>query len=246
MDRSPACSHCDAPLTGPFCAACGQKVRLERLTTPRLLREGLAEILDLEAGLLPTLRVMLLAPERVVRGWWHGHTRPWVHPAKFFLVSFAVAQFVAWRTGALADFASGFVTAGSRPDALSASSVEALLAEYFVLFVGGGLVLPVVAATLLGRRTLAEQTVFAAFVFGELALFGSVALVVGALLPGSAGPWAVMLLAPAYLGWSIRSVFETGWTRTALATAGLLLGSLAGSTFIAGVLSGASRAAGAG
>lgn len=238
MSEGERCTHCDAPLTGPYCATCGQRVRSQRLSAPRIVREGVAEFLDLDHGILRTAIELLRAPERVVCGYWRGHTRPWVHPAKFFLLTFALAQFVAWTTGALADVARGWVDGMGPAGAAALEPLVGFLADYFVVLVGAGLVIPTAAATLLSRRTLAEQTVFSFYVFGELALLGAAILTGRWFLPAVVVDGLAVVVAPTYLAWATRRVFATGPVRTGFATLGLLAATFAGFSFAAGMLAG--------
>jgi hypothetical protein len=210
----------------------------DRLRTFHLIGAALSEFFDLDRGLLRTLGDLLVDPGRPVRGYWAGHTRPWVDSAKFFLVAFAVAQFVAWRTGALLDFSEGFTEAGARETFDSASSMAEFLAEYLVLFIGGSLVVPVVVGSLVSRRTVAEMAVFAFYTFGALSLLGGLCLLADAAVPVVPGAEIVAFGSPFYLAWSIRRSFEVGWIRTIVSTVAFLAGVLFGLTFLVGFLYG--------
>lgn len=244
MNENGTCTHCGTRLQGPFCAACGQRVRVRRLTTPRILREGVREFLDLETGLLRTVMELVAGPDRVIVGYWGGHTKPWVHPAKFFLLSFALAQFVAWRTGAFEAIAAGYMAGGSGTPVQSADALVAFLADYFVVLTGIGLVLPVGMGALMSSRTLAEHTVFAFYTFGALASVGSVLLVARLFLPVDVVDAVVVAAVPIYLAWALSRVFALGPVRSFVASMAYVGAVLVGTAFAAGVASGVARGTG--
>lgn len=234
---SERCSHCGVELAGPYCARCGQRVRSGRLATPRLVREGAAEFFDLETGLLRTVRDLVLDPAGPVCGYWEGHTRPWVHPAKFYLLTFALAQFVAWQTGAFTEVAQGYLDAGPAGGA-EAEPIVGFLSEYLVLLMAGGLILPVALAALVTARTLAEYAVFGFFISGQVALLGSAVLALRFPFPAFPAGEILALLVPVYLARAIRAVFRPGLGRTVLATVATLVGTYVGVTFLTGVIAG--------
>lgn len=237
MTEGGRCSHCGSDLHGAYCARCGQPVRTGRLTVYGVLGEGLKEFFDLESGLLRTLRDLLLAPDRVIRGYWTGHTRAWVSPGKFYFLSLAVAQFVAWQSGALGEFAGGLVSADPE-ETRSVDAVVAFLGDYLVLLAAAGLALPVTLGAALSRRSLAEHVVFAFFAFGELAVLGAVLQAVAIPVPGFPATEIHFVLTPVYLWWAIRRAFRVGIVRAAVASLALVLGTVVGMAFILGVLSG--------
>lgn len=231
----PRCTHCGAPLGGGWCARCGQPVRRGRLEVPALLRRGVAEFFDLEAGLLRTLRDLVIDPGAPIRGWWAGHTRPWVHPVRFFLLAFAFAQLVAWRVGALDEIAAGFTSAS---EGIGTSTVVAFLADYFVLLIAGGLLFPILLVRLATRRTVAEITVLAFYTSSALATTTAVLLLVRALVPGFPGDFLAAGITPVYTGWVVARVFETGPVRSVLAGLVLTAATYVGAAFLGGMVSG--------
>jgi hypothetical protein len=96
------CANCDAELTGPFCAACGQKdVDLSR-SVWALLTEALSEALDVDGRIGRTLPAFLLRPGALTAGFLAGRRRSQVSPVRLFVTSLAVSFLVFWFAGDLA------------------------------------------------------------------------------------------------------------------------------------------------
>lgn len=84
---SNACANCRAPLTGRYCAACGQKrfVEADR-RFGHLLRQFLAAATDLDGRLWGSLRALLFQPGRLSRDYLDGRRARWMSPIGLFLL----------------------------------------------------------------------------------------------------------------------------------------------------------------
>jgi hypothetical protein len=58
----PVCANCGAPLTGPFCSACGQKWHAGPPTVREFLHEAADDVFNIDGKLLRTLRLLFLKP----------------------------------------------------------------------------------------------------------------------------------------------------------------------------------------
>lgn len=81
-----ACANCGAERTGPYCQACGQRHRDERLTIRRLLRDVVTRFLDLESGLLHTAWRLTVAPGTVSRDIVAGRRQRYAGPVTYLIV----------------------------------------------------------------------------------------------------------------------------------------------------------------
>ena len=54
-----ACANCGAPLSGPFCHACGQKVASPNVSLHDFFHEAFHELAHLDGKILQTVRVLL-------------------------------------------------------------------------------------------------------------------------------------------------------------------------------------------
>ncbi len=164
------CSNCGATLSGPYCAACGQKVR-PRVTLRSIAIEGLARVADLdEAGdLMSTIRDLVVRPGTVIRDWNRGRTKPYVGPFSVLTIAFAVAAFTGIQSG-------GF-RGGGGP---LAGQITFLVALPCLLGLLGRLVF------LRGPRNLAEHLVANAYLVAiDLLIASTVFLAIWAHAPGT-------------------------------------------------------------
>jgi hypothetical protein len=82
-----ACSNCGAPISGQFCAACGQS--RDALTQPfhRLALEQLGDIFSWDGRLVATLRALFVRPGGVARDFVDGKRVCYTPPVRIFLLA---------------------------------------------------------------------------------------------------------------------------------------------------------------
>lgn len=107
MDR---CVSCEAPLSGAYCAQCGER-RPDRsqLKISTFLHRTFEEVADLEhSKLIRTLRVLFLRPGYLTTEFLHGAVKPYLGPVKLYLTAFALSIFLysIYRPAALYDIRS--------------------------------------------------------------------------------------------------------------------------------------------
>lgn len=88
MPASDDCRNCGAPLTGTYCAACGQKrfVEADRRFA-HLAAQGLELLTDLDGRLWGTLRTLVVRPGALDRDYISGRRRRWLPPLTLFLLA---------------------------------------------------------------------------------------------------------------------------------------------------------------
>lgn len=79
------CANCHAPLSGPFCAACGQAIETHRRSLYRLVRGFIADLLSLESRTLRTTWVLLAHPGELSRAFKEGRIQRYVPPVRLYL-----------------------------------------------------------------------------------------------------------------------------------------------------------------
>lgn len=93
--HSDICHNCGDPLTGPYCAACGQKDEERILPLRHLLHEVFHDIVHLDARFLGTLK-LLVRPGALTQEYIEGRRARWFPPFRLYLILslafFAVAS----------------------------------------------------------------------------------------------------------------------------------------------------------
>ena len=95
--RSSHCQNCGEPLTGPFCAACGQRDEARILPLKHLLHEVFHEIVHLDARFFRTL-LALVRPGALTREYLEGRRARWFPPFRLYLLV-SLAFFAAASLG---------------------------------------------------------------------------------------------------------------------------------------------------
>ena len=91
-----ACRNCNAPVTGNYCAACGQETALKLPTARVFLREATGRYFSLDGRMWRTLAALLFRPGFLTREYFAGRRRRYIRPARLFLV-LSLALFAALR-----------------------------------------------------------------------------------------------------------------------------------------------------
>ena len=99
----PTCVSCGAPLTGRYCASCGEK-RLDHHDDSLLhfLAHGVEAFTHADGKVFATLRTLLLCPGELTAEYLRGRRRPFMGPLQLFLVVnlvvFLVVPLLGWNT----------------------------------------------------------------------------------------------------------------------------------------------------
>lgn len=82
----PACVDCGAPLSGPYCAACGQRVVVDAdFSLIRLSRDWLSAAFSLDSRGLTTLRRLIFQPGRLSADYFAGRRQATFGPFQIFV-----------------------------------------------------------------------------------------------------------------------------------------------------------------
>jgi hypothetical protein len=127
----PRCVSCDAPLTGPYCSRCGERVvEAEELTLRHFLGHTVAhELLHLDGALWRTLRLLFMRPGALSLEYAAGRRRPYVNPFRLLLIAIVAYALMA-SSGLSATWNVGPVTMNIAPAIVRRSlSVEDTIAQ---------------------------------------------------------------------------------------------------------------------
>jgi hypothetical protein len=120
------CVSCDAPLTGPYCVKCGERVvEPEALTLRHFLVHTVAhELVHLDGALWRTLRMLFLRPAGLSLEFAAGRRRPYVNPFRLLLIAIVAYALMSY-SGLGVTLNIGPVTMSIAPTAVRRSiSVE--------------------------------------------------------------------------------------------------------------------------
>jgi len=80
------CLNCRAELTGPYCAQCGQRAQLRRLTIGALSHDALHDLVHLDSRVWRTLVALLLMPGKLTNEFIAGRRTVYLPPFRLYLV----------------------------------------------------------------------------------------------------------------------------------------------------------------
>jgi hypothetical protein len=104
--QTTACLNCGRPLTGPYCAGCGQKRRETDPTLREFLHETTQELANWDGKIPSTLKTLFFRPGRLTEDFLGGPRARWLQPLRLYLicslaffVSKPLAQAISKRSG---------------------------------------------------------------------------------------------------------------------------------------------------
>lgn len=102
-----ACLNCGAPLSGPFCSACGQRSVPPRPTTRELVGDAYGELVGWDGKLARTVRLLLVHPGGLTREVIEGRRIHYVTSVKLYLMC-SVLYFLVQAGAPLPDLGASF------------------------------------------------------------------------------------------------------------------------------------------
>ena len=218
MGTADVCLNCGAPLGGEFCAACGQKRALP-LDAPRVLRDGLGQLLDADNAWWTSLRELTLRPGPTIRRYVAGERRRFVNPV-LYMLTVATVFLLAFHA---LEVDIGGVQGSTVEESARAQFLMGLIG-YLVLV--GALPVAALMRLVLRGRTVGELYVLLVYGYAQVALLQILMYAAGAA-DSSAAFAASRFASAAVYGWVFAGYF--GWRPlralgAAVAVYALLLG----------------------
>jgi hypothetical protein len=93
------CENCNAPLSGPYCAQCGQPAIDYRRSFGHVLVDVLNEFLNWDSKFFATIALLILKPWRLTNEFLAGKRVRYVHPLRLYLLA-SILFFFAVNYGA--------------------------------------------------------------------------------------------------------------------------------------------------
>ena len=80
------CLNCDAPLTGAFCASCGQRHISKPPTVGQLLEDTVETLTHADSRLWITMRYLIGRPGALTREYFAGRRSSYLPPIRLYLI----------------------------------------------------------------------------------------------------------------------------------------------------------------
>lgn len=88
--ESAICQNCDAHLSGPFCAYCGQEHFEREPTLKQVLADAVEEVIKVDGRVLVTLKTLFTAPGKLTVDFFEGRRIRYAAPLKLYLTCSAI------------------------------------------------------------------------------------------------------------------------------------------------------------
>jgi hypothetical protein len=127
-EKSARCLNCGAPLSGPFCAQCGQRDIPPYPTVRELATDAISEFSGWDGRLLNTIRALVMHPGLLTHEFLEGRRARYISPLRLYL-SASVVYFLLAATAPdirLGDGRTAFVglRVGTTPSSASSTSAK--------------------------------------------------------------------------------------------------------------------------
>jgi hypothetical protein len=100
------CKNCEVSLDGKFCANCGQKADISRLTFVHVLHEFFHAFTHADKGFLLLSKRLITQPGLVAREYIEGKRKRYFNPLSFIVITSAVNAYISVKTGYFAALSS--------------------------------------------------------------------------------------------------------------------------------------------
>jgi hypothetical protein len=206
MDPPTCCGNCQAPMTGEFCSACGQR-RARRLSFGRSLTDAWSQLGDFDFALVRTFVGLSTRPGTVALEYIAGRRRNYSNPFRYaFIATTATVLAISLLN---IDISMPGVPIESERDRAAVKLLTSLISYVFFPAI---LLLAWLqwAIGRKGRFVYAEVLVFDAYCLSHSSLF---TIVLGPVLPpGEPVGFALLMSCQlAYVAWCLRGFRGVSW-----------------------------------
>jgi hypothetical protein len=118
------CANCDAPLSGPYCAQCGQHAHDSARSLGALLHDGWHSVTHLDGRFWATLRLLMLRPGRLTVEYFAERRARYVPPVRLYIV-FSVLMFATFSVTTTSTTTPSGPTPAARPGAVAPAAPAA-------------------------------------------------------------------------------------------------------------------------
>ena len=176
------CKNCDSPLAGNFCANCGQKSEMHRITFKHFLHEFFHAFTHTDKGILLLMKELLTRPGHVAREYLEGKRKKYFNPLSFLVIVSSLYAYISFKTGYFVALSKL-----SQPPPNS-SKGQVYYMEVMDVMVNNGKVISLFLMPILvaffswlffkrSKNNLAENLVLNSFVLGEVFIIATLVII---------------------------------------------------------------------
>lgn len=92
------CKNCGQPLSSVYCAHCGQRASVHRVTFRETFNDLADNLFSISAPLPRTIRALILHPGQLFREYLQGRRKRYYKPISFFILATVLYIFFRWLT----------------------------------------------------------------------------------------------------------------------------------------------------
>ena len=85
-DLTNSCKNCEKKVQGNYCAFCGQKTSINKVTFKETIQDLLDAIFSIEAPLLTTIKMLVINPGKLFTEYLSGKRKKYYRPVTFFIL----------------------------------------------------------------------------------------------------------------------------------------------------------------
>lgn len=214
------CINCNSDLSGAYCATCGQKNGISRITTKSLFTNYLSRIFGFDTKFLRTVRDLTLSPGKVGRTFIEGNRVKYIDPVGYFfiistlmLLTFAflnvdITEFMFTNSNQIAEL-GGQEAPTLRQQEFQQKAFQVLSDNMRVL---GFLIIPFIALTakLFYRKSelnFLEHTTHAFYVQGHTTILTILAIILFKVTAINLNIYIIFVFVP-YFAWAAKRFYE--------------------------------------
>lgn len=187
------CLNCGTNRVGMFCQNCGQKYIDDPLTYTSLGKAFVDRVLDLDQGLMYTVRRLAVDPGEVSLEYIKGRQRPYAHPLAYMAITTAIFIALFGLTEPIVRAVTGDMLSEmfDQPDEVFTLVVDQFVKPYAaLLFVLSCIPIAYVMQRVFARTasyTTAETLVFVLYCTAQATLYTGVCQLIVLLIPNATG-----------------------------------------------------------
>jgi len=180
MTHDSTCKNCGAALNGNFCANCGQKSEIHRVTFGHFAHEFFHAFTHTDKGILLLMKELITRPGYVAREYLDGKRKKYFNPLSFLVIISSIYAYISYKSGyfqALTDLQKGQMNMGGGRN--MNGTIALLVRESFQLSVDNGKVIALFLTPVLlsffswlffirSKNNLSENLVLNSFLISQI------------------------------------------------------------------------------